>query len=232
MANQNGPDTAKAKRGETEPVTVERLRELFRLEPETGRLFWRKRSEGDADDLRAVRIFNTLRAGKEALTAKGSNGALGGMVDGKPVKAARVVWALSFGHWPKGAITWRNDDKSDNRPGNLLLLGVGKVPRSTRSDSRLGVKGVSRTRTGKYRARMGAEGGQYVGTFATLDEAAQALVEAAKQCREGGKKLGDSDNSETCGPPEASPCAGRIRYPRSTGKRVPRRPISVPCGAI
>jgi hypothetical protein len=190
MANQSGPETAKAKHGEAEPVTVERLRELLRLDAETGRLFWRKRSEANSADLRAVRIFNRLHAGKEALTAKASNGAACGMVDGRPVKAARVVWALTFGHWPKGALTWRNGDKTDNTPGNLELLGIGKAARSTRADNRLGVKGVSRTPAGRYRARLGPRAGQYVGTFATLDEAAQAVVEAAKQRREASKKAG------------------------------------------
>lgn len=87
--------------------TVARLRELLRLDPETGRLYWRVRRPG------------TAQAGDEAFVAYGNDGYRQGQAAGHSFLAHRVVYALTHNEWPKGQIDHVNGDRTDNRPANL-----------------------------------------------------------------------------------------------------------------
>lgn len=165
---------------------VQRWRSLLCYEPETGRFSWRPRTAqqfpGAKNPESAAAAFNARFAGREALTASGLKSARYGLIDRKPVKAARVAWALSYGRLPKGDVIHRNGDLADNRLENLASAKRGQGPRGVRSDSRSESKGVSRNGR-RWVARLRLQGKlRHLGTFGTKAEAV-AAVQAAERAR-------------------------------------------------
>ncbi len=107
-----------------EPVSAEALRELLRLDPETGRLFWRARSPKWFTSKTQTAEHNCARwnarfAGKEALTSISAWGYRVGTLLGINCAAHRVVFAVTHGRWPPGDLDHRDGDRLNNRPGNL-----------------------------------------------------------------------------------------------------------------
>lgn len=148
-------------------TTVEQMHERYRLDPETGRVFWR--------------VFrNGRQPGDEAFKAKRPNGTRQGRLPcGTITTASVVVFAMDNGRWPQGIVSHENGDITDNRPANLVEVEKrGRYRRSTRSDSASGVKGVSAVGA-KWRARA-VVGGKLksLGTFETEQEAEQAVKRA------------------------------------------------------
>lgn len=95
---------------------VERLRELFDYDPETGHLLNRRR----AGDDRFSRGFNSRYAGKPA-GGKHQFGFLCVRVgDGRTCYAHRVIWKMMTGNEP-GWIDHINADRADNRWCNLRV---------------------------------------------------------------------------------------------------------------
>ena len=88
-------------------------------------------------------------------------------VEGMKVRAARLAWFYVTGTWPDRAIAHKNGDRADCRFDNLLLGGV--MP--GRKRIHLLPKGVYRKR-GRYEAKIR---GQNLGTFLTVEEAAEAV---------------------------------------------------------
>lgn len=95
------------------------LRQLLRYEPETGKLFWRERTQ---ENCARPEWFNSRNAGKEAFTALMGKGYKVGLVNGKTYQAHRVVWAMQTGLDPGAAqIDHKNRNPADNRMENLRL---------------------------------------------------------------------------------------------------------------
>jgi hypothetical protein len=95
------------------------LRQLLRYEPETGKLFWKPRTE--ANCVRPA-WFNAKNAGKEAFTATVQHGYRVGLINRTTYQAHRVIWAMQTGDDPGSAqIDHVNRDPSDNRIENLRL---------------------------------------------------------------------------------------------------------------
>ena len=92
------------------PASV--LHELLRLDPDTGFLYWKYRSNGS-------KSWNNRFVGKPALTALNGKGYFHGMIFSKPVRAHQVVFAITHGRWPNGQVDHHNGDIRDNRPANL-----------------------------------------------------------------------------------------------------------------
>lgn len=94
----------------------------------------------------------------------------------KTYGAARVVWLLTHGEWPKLLIDHINRDKSDNRIENLREANYAQS--SANRDMPLGtlnLKGVTPHPCGKYQAQIKHRGkGYYLGLFPTSEEAAEA----------------------------------------------------------
>lgn len=173
---------------ETEKPQIERgvsaaeLRRLLRLDPETGRLFWRDRPESAFLRRRDWLGFQARLAGAEAFLAIGKDGYRVGRVLGRRFFAHRVVFALHHGHWPAGQIDHKDGCRLNNAPGNLRAVspvgncrnkGVGRRNTS-------GVPGVSfHRRYEKWQAQIGTPGrGSHLGYFGTLAAAVAARWDA------------------------------------------------------
>lgn len=109
-------------------VSPQRLRDLLRYEPRTGCLYWRKRSEGPVQ-------WNAKHAGKEAFTARDSNGYHVGSVCGQRHRAHRVIWAIIHGYWPK-LIDHIDGDCANNKIGNLREVSQSENMRNAAMSSR------------------------------------------------------------------------------------------------
>lgn len=104
-----------------------------------------------------------------------------GWVNGKTTSIHAVLM-----NPPKGMkVDHINGDILDNRRCNLRICTNAENIRNSRrySCNRLGIKGVSKERTGKFRAQIRNNEGKHLhlGTFETADAAHQAYVEAAKK---------------------------------------------------
>ena len=100
----------------------ELLRKLLRYEPETGKLFWRKRPPDMFPRESRGLSWNTRYAGAEAFKDKHERGYKRGSIFGKTFRAHRAIWAMVHGHWPPEDVDHINGDTSDNRLENLRAV--------------------------------------------------------------------------------------------------------------
>jgi hypothetical protein len=93
------------------------IRQLIRYEPDTGKVFWKKRDVSLFKSSRSCRSWNTRYAGKEIMNidGKGYNSVF---IMGEQYRVHRLIWLLVYGHFPK-IIDHINGDKLDNRLENL-----------------------------------------------------------------------------------------------------------------
>lgn len=101
--------------------TPEQLRELLTYDPETGKLFWKRRGRKWFKSDRSCNSWNARDAGTEALTATMPRGHKQGIILGRQMLAHRVAWAIYYGFWPAMDIDHANCDPRDNRIDNLRL---------------------------------------------------------------------------------------------------------------
>ena len=146
-----------------------RLRELLIYNPRTGVFRWndapRGRRKGD--------IAGAVRPRAQRRLIR---------VDGCLYRAGRLAWLYMKGTWPDHLISCVNGDPSDIRWANLRQMTLAQREASKPAQSKLGVKGVWKTRYGKYAAEIRVDGEKtYLGNFETLDEASAAYVKAAKK---------------------------------------------------
>jgi hypothetical protein len=148
-------------------LTAERARECIDYNPTTGEMFWKVRGR----NRRPGRVAGSIckQTGRKIV-----------MIDGYQTRTYRLAWLIMTGEWPKHTIDHINGDPSDDRWCNLReathAQQNGNMP--PKSNSRLGVRGVSLDRSGKFMVRIK---GRYVGMYATLDEAARAYAAAAEK---------------------------------------------------
>jgi hypothetical protein len=105
---------------------AEMLRRFLRYEPETGKLFWKRRvasdfNHGKYSPERSALIFNGRMADREALNCLDDKGYLHGTFAGKKLKAHRAIWVIVTGQWPE-EVDHINHKKSDNRWSNLRAV--------------------------------------------------------------------------------------------------------------
>lgn len=165
----------------------ERLRQLLKFDPETGRLSWRQRQVGDFSDGKHTAAhtcakWNSKFAGKPAFTAL-SRGYHVGAVDGKNCLAHRVAWAIHYGSWPSDSIDHINGVRSDNRLINLRDVSHSENLRNTRrrSDNTSGTTGVYWSKEKqRWAAYIKAEKIIPLGRYETYAEAVAARKAAEK----------------------------------------------------
>lgn len=143
---------------------VGRVRELLSYDPETGVLTWR------------------VSRGPAAGTVAGNpnvRGYVPVMVDGTQFRAHRLAWLLATGDDPgPSEIDHRDGDRSNNRMDNLRLASRVENTRNRKPTGRY-LKGVERTPSGRYRAKIYVNHHIHLGMFDTEEEAHAAYVAAA-----------------------------------------------------
>jgi HNH endonuclease len=161
------------------------LHELFTYDQETGVLNWRVRPRYHFKSDRAWNMANGKYAGKVAgsIQKKGYR-TVEISKDGKTyaLRVYRIIWAMMTGEWPAEEIDHIDLDKDNNKWGNLReATHVENCHnRSVRSDSKTGIKGVSKRRQ-KYIAVITSNGvTHYLGQFDTAEEASVSYAKAAE----------------------------------------------------
>ena len=155
---------------------LERLQEVFEVDDE-GRLYWKEKT--------ARRTV----VGKE-ITGKTNAGYIRVKLDGKDCLVHRIVWFLIHNEDPGTALVDHiNGNRTDNRPSNLRLCSNKQNLLNAKISSRnkSGIKGVyfdpRRSQAKPWEARYK---NQYLGCFATTEEAVNALAAAVERCDDKG----------------------------------------------
>jgi hypothetical protein len=153
-------------------LTVERLRDVLRYEPDTGLFFWK------------LRTCRSIQVGELAGCAHPVWRYRGIKIDGREYKAHRLAWFYVHGIWPKHQIDHINGDRTDNRISNLrdVTASVNSQnqvrPMRTNKTGFLGVD----QHVGRYRAKIFVRGRvMYLGHFDTPEEASEAYLTAKRQ---------------------------------------------------
>lgn len=159
-------------------VTVEELRAVLAYDQDTGVVRWR------------VRPANNVFAGDVA-GCRAKDGYWKVVIRGNYLQLHRVIWALVTGKWPEATVDHADLDRGNNRWSNLRLATMSEQNRNRGAGlaGRSGVKGVSWCAyEGRWRVqiRVPPENGgkgrrKYVGSFASIDEAASAYAAAVAQ---------------------------------------------------
>ena len=148
-------------------LTAKILREFLYYDPATG-VFTRLKSTGG------------VRAGATAGSVN-SDGYLDIRVCGQLYRSHRLAWLYVHGVWPSGVIDHWNHNRVDNTIKNLRDVSHAvnlQNQEKHRTDSRLGVLGVS-TKGKKFTAEIGINGRrQYLGIFETVEQASTAYQTA------------------------------------------------------
>lgn len=112
-------------------ISVQKVLDILRYDPETGIFFWRYRSNN--------RQPRDLRAG-----CLSRDGYIQIKLCGRPVKAHRIAWLLMTGSWPSKQVDHINRDRSDNRFINLreASLRENQQNRNILRNNTSGVNGV------------------------------------------------------------------------------------------
>jgi hypothetical protein len=167
-----------------EAITPEMLRELLRYDPDTGKLFWRKRDPSTFANARAAGIWTTRFSEKETFLHLDRGGYLRGDLLKCSLLAHRVAWAIETGSWPRDALDHINGERTDNRFCNLREATRSENARNSRQ--RAGAsrfKGVTWHETSEvWRARIRLNGtNASLGLFASEIDAAKAYDAAARE---------------------------------------------------
>jgi len=154
--------------------TVEELRKLFVYDPETGELHWKTRADVGA-------AWNARYAGQPAFRTVHSEGYLLGNIWRRKFYAHRVAFAIHHGRWPAGLIDHINGDRTDNRAANLREVDLSENAKNRRAGLRQSghagiwwIEGAQRWRV----VRRHNKRRYNIGSYATLDEAIEAMREA------------------------------------------------------
>jgi hypothetical protein len=152
------------------PPTIERIKELLDYDPETGTFRWR------------VRRSSSCLAGQAAGTAHIA-GYISIGIDGRIYLAHRLVWLIETGEWPVEQIDHKDEDRTNNRFGNLREASNGQnmQNRGAIKTNTSGYKGVTwHKKAGKWMAQINANDRHiYLGLYLTAEEAAEAYRLAA-----------------------------------------------------
>ncbi len=143
-------------------VTLRRLKQLLRYEPEIGYFFWLQNAPWKVAGKRAGRIS--------------PKGYVIICIDWIEYRAARLAWLWMTGKWPPVIVDHENLIKNDDRWDNLRLATTSQNGANSqkRRRNRTGLKGVD-TQGDRFRSRIMKDGKQYnLGTFPTAEQASIA----------------------------------------------------------
>lgn len=150
----------------TRELTLDRLKELCRYDPETGEFFRIERAISGIDGRGYRRIF----------------------LDGAQYTQHRLALFYMNGCWPSGVVDHINGMKLDNRFSNLRDVAFAvnvQNRRGAQSNNLLGIAGVTK-RGEKFEARIRVDGREiYLGLFATPEEAHSEFIKAKRKYHQG-----------------------------------------------
>ena len=98
-------------------------------------------------------------------------------INGKRILLHRLAWFFVYGVWPSGQIDHIDEDKSNNRITNLRDVDNRRNKLNTskpNSTNKLGVIGVHKLPSGRYRASLCGVG---LGTYDSIEEASKIYEE-------------------------------------------------------
>lgn len=178
----NTPTPALVRRNKYEEVSPEYLREHLNYDPATGVVTSKKTGKrlGSIHVLPVGSKLNVI-AGKQYFRQKEYR-SRSITIKGFVFKEARVIYAWMTGAWPVDEIDHENHDGTDNRWDNIRpsSSSQNKINRRRPIHNTSGVKGVSRTKSGKFAARIQYNRNlKHLGTFDTIEEAAEAYRQAS-----------------------------------------------------
>ena len=155
-------------------LSLERLRQVLRYDPETGNFYWTHR-----DTIKK-------KLGTNASIVR-SHGYLNICIDSTYYYTHRLAWFYVHGEWPK-VIDHIDGDKTNNRIENLRSVSqkcnVENVLK-TRKHNKSGILGAVKSKYGFY-ARLTSQGKQiYLGHYKTAEEAHNVYLKAKRQLHEG-----------------------------------------------
>lgn len=152
------------------------LRQLLKYDPETGKLYWKRRGQDMFKTKRSCSTWNSRFAGKEALCSTNRGYKLG-VINYQRYFAHRVIWAILHDECPSGQIDHIDGDRGNNTPSNLRVVSNQENARNAKiyTTSTTGVVGVYYVeKSNRWSARITVDGKTVcLGQFATKREAAQ-----------------------------------------------------------
>lgn len=150
-------------------ISIDRLREVFSLDHETGAIFCRVNRRKAREGARAE-IWR-------------SDGYAQVCVDGEILLAHRVAFALANGRWPQDEVDHANGNRADNRPHNLREATKSQNGANKRTLRDNALKGASWCKRAKrWRAAIRKNGKMiHIGLFDTQEAAHTAYVDAARR---------------------------------------------------
>jgi hypothetical protein len=150
-------------------ISLDRLREVLRYNPETGRFTWVRPAS------------NRVRPGASAGTPSGQ-GYIKISIDGVSYYAHRLAWMWLHGAMPESQIDHRDGDRSNNKAVNLraALHCENGQNQGLRSTNKSGFHGVSwSAKHGKWATCIHVGGKkQHIGLFADPAEGSLAYLAA------------------------------------------------------
>ncbi len=169
--------------------TPEYLRECFDYNLETGSLVWKARPYHHFSNLNAHRSWLTRFAGKSVGFVNKKGYLVTGFSGRGLYYLHRLIWAMVYGAHPEGLVDHINQNPKDNRLSNLRIAtrSENAMNSKVRRTNRSGVKGVHKMKgCERWVAQVAVKGGgpAYLGSFRTLEDAAEA-VKAARGARHG-----------------------------------------------
>lgn len=164
-------------------IDPEILDRLLLYDKNNGIFFWRFRDISFFESERIFKSWNSSWSGLEAFTAY-SDGYKVGSILGRPTKAHRVAWAMTYRKWPEMHIDHINGNRCDNRISNLRLAteSQNKMNEGLRSSNNSGIKGVSwnKSRT-KWESQIVKDGKKkFLGYFSDPEAAREAYDNASR----------------------------------------------------
>ena len=163
----------------------EYLLACFDYDPDTGALTWKRRPREHFPSEGQWTSWNTRFASKQAggLNNKGYRVIV---FRGNAYKAYRLIWKWMTGEEPPDNPDHKDGNPDNNRWANLRPATQPQQSWNTRlhKDNSIGFRGVQRTPSGKFAARIWIDGAyRSLGSFNTPEEAAAAREPIARQQR-------------------------------------------------